>query len=232
MAALEAQELVCVRGERVVFAGLGFTLEAGGALLLTGANGSGKSSLLRVLAGLLRAADGQVLWNGVSIGADPEAHRRRLRYVGHQDPVKPVLTVRENLEFWAQLQGSGTGLVDDALERFGLAALSAEQGRLLSAGQRRRLNLARLIAGMPDPPAPLWLLDEPSAGLDAGSVATLEAVLEFHREAGGLVVLATHIELDLPGAVELDLESFAVPFAQSFAESFADRDRASDEAPA
>jgi heme exporter protein A len=209
MAALEARDLVCVRGERVVFAGLAFRLEAGGALMLTGANGSGKSSLLRLLAGLLRAADGELLWNDASIQADPEGHRRRLRYVGHSDPVKPVLSVRENLEFWARLQGAGTGLVQDALARFGLDALADLPARFLSAGQRRRLNLARLIAGMPDPPAPLWLLDEPTAGLDAASVATLEALLAFHREAGGLVAVATHVELDLPDAIELDLGSYA-----------------------
>ncbi|HUC62946.1 MAG TPA: heme ABC exporter ATP-binding protein CcmA [Alphaproteobacteria bacterium] len=207
MAALEARDLVCVRGERVVFAGLGFRLQSGEALTLVGANGSGKSSLLRLLAGLLRAADGELLWNDNAVAADIDGYRRRLRYVGHLDPVKPVLSVRENLEFWARLQGAGTGLVEDALARFGLDGLADVPGRLLSAGQRRRLNLARLIAGMPAP-APLWLLDEPTSGLDAASVATLEALLAFHREAGGLVVVATHTAIDLPGSAALDLGAF------------------------
>jgi heme exporter protein A len=197
--------LACERGERLVFAGLSFALAAGDALLVTGANGSGKSSLLRLAAGLLRPAAGALRWHGAAIAADPEAHRARICYVGHQDPVKPLLSLGENLCFWARLRGAPESAADAALERFGLAPLAALPARLLSAGQKRRLNLARLLLG----PAPLWLLDEPSLGLDRDAVAALEAALADQRAGGGIVLLATHLPLALPGAVGLDLAGFA-----------------------
>lgn len=206
MAALEARDLACIRGERTVFANLGFALELGEALLLTGPNGSGKSSLLRLLAGLLAPASGVVLWKGVSVRDDADAYRAHLSYVGHQDPVKSVLSVRENLAFWACLQGVGTEGVEPALEHFGLAGLADVPGRLLSAGQRRRLNLARLLAA----PRALWLLDEPTIALDKASISALEDAVAHHREGGGIVLLATHAELALPGAWELKLDEFAL----------------------
>src|SRR5208282_3205269 len=205
MALLEAQDLVCVRGERTVFAALSLALEPGEALVLSGPNGSGKSSLLRLLAGLLRPAAGRILWELSPIADDPQAHRGRLSYVGHQDPVKPVLSVRENLTFWTRLKGGADRAVSHALERFGLLALADVPGRMLSAGERRRLNLARLLSA----PAPLWLLDEPTVGLDKGSVAALEAVLAAHRAQGGLLLIATHLPLALAGASELGLARFA-----------------------
>jgi heme exporter protein A len=201
MALLEAQDLVCVRGERTVFAGLDLALEPGEAVLLSGPNGSGKSSLLRLLAGLLRPAAGRILWQQEPIGDDPAAHRARLAYVGHQDPVKPVLSVRENLAFWTRLKGGAASAVPAALEYLGLGNLAAVPGGMLSAGQRRRLNLARLIAA----PATLWLLDEPTVGLDHDSVAILETMLAAHQSAGGLLLLATHLPLALAGARELAL---------------------------
>lgn len=197
-ARLEVHDLACIRGDRAVFAGLGFTLAAGGALLLTGANGAGKSTLLRVLAGLLAPAEGCVAWEGADVAQAPAAHARRLRYVSHQDALKPALTVAENLGFFAALTG---GPVGPALEAMGLAALADLPARVLSAGQKRRLALARLALA----PAPLWLLDEPTTGLDAASVARLGALLERHRAAGGLVVAATHLPLPLPGAREMRL---------------------------
>ncbi|GGG19799.1 cytochrome c biogenesis ATP-binding export protein CcmA [Caldovatus sediminis] len=201
---LEARDLACVRGERgAVFAGLSFRVPAGGALLVTGPNGAGKSSLLRVLAGLLPAAAGAVLWQGADIAADRAAHARRLRYVGHHDALKPGLTVRENLGFYARLWGGEAG---PALEAVGLAPLADLPVRVLSAGQRRRLALARLALGLPgDGGAALWLLDEPSSGLDAASVARLAGLFERHRARGGLVVAATHLPLPLPQAAELRL---------------------------
>ena len=205
MALFEAQDLVCVRGERTVFAGLSLALEPGEALVLSGPNGSGKSSLLRLLAGLLRPAAGRILWQHSPIADDPQAHRGRLAYVGHQDPVKPVLSVRENLVFWTRLKGGADKAVSQALERFGLSALADVPGRMLSAGERRRLNLARLLSA----PASLWLLDEPTVGLDKGSVATLEAVLAAHRREGGLLLIATHLPLALAGASELGLAHYA-----------------------
>ena len=205
MTLFEGQDLACMRGERTVFAGLSFALGAGDALTLTGPNGSGKSSLLRLLAGLLRPARGRLLWRGDPVARDPDAHRARLCYVGHQDPVKPLLGVRENLAFWARLQGGTEDGVASALDRFGLMALATVPARLLSAGQRRRLNLARLLACA----APLWLLDEPTVALDKEASATLEAALAEQRARGGIVLLATHARIALPGAGLLALESFA-----------------------
>jgi heme exporter protein A len=197
-------DLSCIRAERLIFAGLDFAVAAQGALKLTGANGSGKSSLLRLMAGLLRPADGTLAWNGQDPRDEPDSFRAALRYLGHQDAVKPVLTVAENLDFWAGLQGV-RGAAADALDAFGLAPLAQVPGRFLSAGQRRRLALARLVAA----PGRLWLLDEPTVGLDRPSIAALEAVLARHRAAGGMVVLATHTDIALPDAVELGLERFA-----------------------
>ncbi len=198
VAVLEARDLACLRGERIVFAGLSFALPAGAALLLTGANGAGKSTLLRILSGLLRPADGAVYWRGQDIAADPAAHAARLRYLSHQDALKPALTVAENLAFFAALWG---GAVAPALDAVALASLAELPARVLSSGQKRRLALARLALA----PAALWLLDEPSTGLDAASVARLGPLLAAHRAAGGIVVAATHLPLPLPDARELRL---------------------------
>ncbi|MGK7863983.1 heme ABC exporter ATP-binding protein CcmA [Falsiroseomonas sp. E2-1-a4] len=195
---LEARDLACWRGDRAIFAGLSFTLEAGGALLLLGANGAGKSSLLRLLAGLIPAAEGELLWDGADALADRVGHAGRLRYLSHQDALKPSLTARENLEFYAKLWG---GDVAAALESVGLADLAELPARVLSSGQKRRLALARLALA----PAPLWLLDEPTVGLDAASVTRLGGLLATHRAAGGAVIAATHLPLPLPGARELAL---------------------------
>jgi heme exporter protein A len=195
---LEARDLACLRGDRVVFAGLSLALEAGSALLLSGANGAGKSTLLRILTSLLRPAEGVVLWRGTDIAADPAAHAARLRYLSHQDALKPALTVAENLAFFARLWGGDVAAALDALALGPLADLPA---RVLSSGQRRRLALARLALA----PAPLWLLDEPTTGLDAASVERLGPLLAAHRAAGGVVVAATHIPLPLPQARELRL---------------------------
>jgi heme exporter protein A len=195
---LEARELACWRGERAVFAGLSFTLPQGGALLLTGANGAGKSTLLRLLAGLLPAAEGELLWDGEDALADRVAHARRLRYLSHADALKPSLSVAENLRFYARLWG---GEVGPALEALGIAALADLPARVLSSGQKRRLALARLALQ----PAALWLLDEPTVGLDSASVERLGGLLAAHRAAGGAVISATHLPLPLPDAKELRL---------------------------
>jgi len=195
---LEVRELACIRGDRAVFAGLSFSVPAGGAMLLTGANGAGKSSLLRVLAGLLPAAEGEVLLEGTSARTDPVGHALRLRYISSLDALKPALTVAENLAFYAALWG---GDVTPALEALGLGALASLPGRVLSTGQRRRLALARLALA----PTRLWLLDEPSLGLDGASVARLGTLMARHRAAGGAILAATHLPLPLPDAVELKL---------------------------
>jgi len=195
---LEAQDLACRRGERAIFAGLSFRLAPGEALLLLGPNGSGKSSLLRLLAGLLAPAEGRLLWDGTDALADRAAHATRLRYLAHQEALKPSLTATENLDFFARLWG---GTPAAALARLDLSPLADLPVRLLSAGQRRRLALARLALA----PVPLWLLDEPTLGLDAAAVGRLGGLLASHRAAGGMVLAATHLQLPLPGARELQL---------------------------
>lgn len=194
----EAQELACWRAERPAFDCVSFAIGQGDALLLKGANGAGKSSLLRVLAGLLPRAAGRLLWDGADALADLPAHGARLRYLGHQDALKPSLSAAENLAFYARLHGGDVG---EALEALHLGALADLPARVLSSGQKRRLALARLALGQ----APLWLLDEPSVGLDAASVETLGPLFARHRAAGGMVIAATHLPLPLPDARELRL---------------------------
>jgi heme exporter protein A len=196
--------LACRRGERLIFRRLGFALEAGAALVLSGPNGSGKSSLLRLMAGLLPPFAGTLSWAGEAIAQDPAAHRARLHLIGHQDAVKPVLTVLEMVNFWAGLRGIDDGAAAAAVERLGLAPLADAPCRLLSAGQKKRLSLARLLASK----APLWLLDEPTTGLDAAATRNFEAILAEHREAGGIVVATTHIPLALADAQSLSLADF------------------------
>lgn len=207
LAMLRGEALACRRGGRLIFHHLSLALRPGDALLLLGPNGSGKSSLLRLLAGLLRPDSGALEWNGASLAQDREAHAGRLHYVGHHDAVKPVLSVAENLLFWARLHdpAAGRAQIDAALDALSLTALAELPVQILSAGQRRRLALARLLAA----PAPLWLLDEPSVGLDAASVGKFEAMIARHRAGGGIIVLSTHIPLDLPGATQLQLDQFA-----------------------
>jgi heme exporter protein A len=195
---LTAENLAVLRGERAVFAGLSFTLAPGEAMLLVGANGAGKSTLLRLLAGLLAPAEGRLLWDGADALADRAAHAARLRYLSHQDALKPALTARENLAFFARLWG---GDAESALDALALAPLAELPARVLSSGQKRRLALARLALA----PAALWLLDEPTVGLDAASVERLGLLLARHRAAGGMVLAATHLPLPLPGARELRL---------------------------
>jgi heme exporter protein A len=195
-------ELACRRGERLVFAGLSFALAPGDALLLTGPNGSGKSSLLRLMAGLGRPEAGVLAWDGAAVAEDPAAHRARLHFIGHQEAVKPVLSVAETLAFWSGMRGGGD--VAAALARFRLSVLADWPCRVLSAGQRRRLALARLVAS----PAPLWLLDEPTTGLDSDAVADLLEAITAHRTTGGRVALSTHTALPLPAAATLALGDF------------------------
>jgi heme exporter protein A len=186
--------VTCVRGARLVFRGLDFELKNGDALVLAGPNGSGKSSLLRLMAGLSSPASGRLLWDQEEIAEDLQAHASRSHYVGHATATKPALSASEDLAFWSAFR-----LSDDqdaqcaALARFGLTARAGFPVRFLSSGQRRRLALARLIAV----PAPLWLLDEPTVGLDFEGQYALESVIAEHRAKGGIVVIASHTPIDL-----------------------------------
>jgi heme exporter protein A len=217
-AELVAEGLACRRGERLVFAGLDCRVAAGGALLLTGSNGSGKSSLLRLFATLLSPAAGRLLWGGVPLREAPN-YRAALHYVGHLDATKPALTPRETLGFWTALRstsadGGGAAAIDRALAAFGLAAVADWPCRWLSAGQRRRLALARLIAA----PAPVWLLDEPTAALDSDGEARLATAIGEHRRAGGRVVVATHQPIALGAAAVIVLDEFAASPDQALAQ--------------
>jgi heme exporter protein A len=201
---LTAENLACRRGGRLVFAGLSCKLPPGGILLLTGTNGSGKSSLLRLLATLIPPAAGRLLWCGAPI-ADMPQYRASLHYVGHLDAIKPALSLREMLQFWGALNGVAMPAVAAALETFGLGAVADWPCRWLSAGQRRRLALARLVAV----PAPIWLLDEPTAALDSDGEECLLAAIAAHCEAGGRAAIATHQPLALADADSIVLDDFA-----------------------
>ena len=197
-ALLRAEGLVVFRGERLVLDDVTLCCGAGGAVLLTGPNGAGKSTLLRTLAGLRAPDAGRLLWNDVPVAEDGLAHARRTAYLGHQDALKPGLTLGENLRL-ACITGGGE--LDDALRALALGTLRELPARLLSAGQKRRAALARVLLLR----ATLWLLDEPSLGLDRGAVALLGALLARHRAAGGMVIATTHVPLPLPDATELAL---------------------------
>ncbi len=209
------RKLVCYRGERRVLNEVDFAVARGGALLLTGANGSGKSSLLRAMAGLLRPTAGTITWNDQDIADDLEAHRARVAYVGHLDALKPVLSVRENVSFWAQLAGkTDSSAVESALAGFHIGHLADLPTRILSQGQRRRANLARLLAA----PTPLWLLDEPTVGLDTAAISALDTAIGAHRGKGGIVIAASHIVEPSPDVDRLELTAKRPAPASSVAE--------------
>jgi heme exporter protein A len=195
---LLGSKLTCVRGGREVFAGLDFELAAGAALLVTGRNGAGKSSLLRMIAGLVRIADGRL----DLVGGDAEQSiAEQAHYLGHQDALKPSLSVAENLRFWARYLGAIDAPNEAALVAVGLDELAALPAAYLSAGQRRRLSIARLVAVK----RPIWLLDEPTSALDDVSQKRLAELMRVHLAGGGLIIAATHGSIGLAGASELRL---------------------------
>lgn len=195
---LSVADLTCRRGGRKLFSGLSFSLPAGEALVVTGRNGSGKSSLLRLIAGLLRADGGRISLQGVNTEASigEQAH-----YLGHQDALKPSLTVEENLRFWSAYLGPTENPSEHALERLGIGELADLPAAYLSAGQRRRLSLARLITVH----RPLWLLDEPASPLDAEGQVRLADLMHLHLTRGGLILAAAHGSIGLAAAQELKL---------------------------
>ncbi|PWJ18015.1 heme ABC exporter ATP-binding protein CcmA [Jannaschia seohaensis] len=190
----EAQSLTCRRGEAIVLRDVSFRVRAGEALILRGPNGSGKTTLLRTLAGLTPAVAGKVT-------APTEA----MAYGAHADGLKAQLTVAENLAFWAAAFGTGPAAAARAEAAFDLAPLRNRRAADLSAGQKRRAALARLV--LTD--RPIWLLDEPTVSLDAENTARFAAAVQAHLASGGAALIATHIDLGLPETRLLDISTFA-----------------------
>jgi heme exporter protein A len=186
---LEADGLACIRGDRLLWRGISMRLTPGDAVMLTGANGIGKSSLIRILAGLLPPAAGRVV------------RHVRTALVDERHALDAHLPLARGLGQWAAIDGTGTAGVHAAMDRLGIAHLADVPPRYFSTGQKKRAALARLIAS----DAPLWLLDEPANGLDRDGVALIEALIAAHRAAGGAVVCASHLPLTLGEAQMIDM---------------------------
>ena len=193
-----AQNITCIRGGRLVLEDVSFTLERGVANVLTGPNGAGKSTLLRVVAGLVDHQSGALTWRdegGAVLNEDERPYSSLFHYIGHQDGVKPSLSVEENLSFWADLYGARDDL-GEALQTLGLGGLGDVPGAFLSAGQKKRLCLAKLLLGK----RALWILDEPSVSLDVDGVALVAGLMKKHCEAGGMLLVTTHVDIGLGDA--------------------------------
>lgn len=192
---LEVNNLECVRGDRSLFRDINFSLEAGGMMQVHGANGSGKTSLLRLLCGLAAPAQGQIRWCGTDIHSLNQEYHRAMTYVGHLSAVKDDLTAIENVRISSALASVeiDRGKALEVLQRMGLDGHEWLPAKLLSQGQRRRVALARLlICG-----TALWILDEPLTALDSTAVKMVESLLAEHLEQGGMVVITTHLEINI-----------------------------------
>ena len=200
---LSALGLSCVRGERRLFAGIDLAVEPGHWLHVRGENGSGKTSLLRMLAGLAAPAAGEICWNGEPIKRAGEDYRRELLYLGHHAAVKEDLTALENLELSAAVDGDELDETQamKALALFGLKGREDLPVRFLSAGQKRRVLLARLLTRR----ARLWILDEPFTALDVKAVDFLGTLVQQHVADGGMAVVTSHQAMPMPGAKVLEL---------------------------
>ena len=199
ISSLTAENIACARGDRVLFEGLSFRLARGAALAVEGANGAGKTSLLRLIAGFLTPRAGRlVLTSDDGESDDGEERGKQIGWLGHQDGLKPQLTVREQLQFFAALYGARP-YCDSALAQVGLSRQKDFPCRFLSAGQRRRLGVARLMVSA----RPLWLLDEPFAALDSEGQAMIADAMARHCAGGGMVIAATHDPLPLGQAIRL-----------------------------
>jgi heme exporter protein A len=193
---LVAEGLAGERGGEAVFSGIDFIVGDGEALIVTGPNGSGKSTLLRIVAGLLPAAAGSVRLEGGSEAPDPGA---ACHYLGHENGLKPALTVAENLGFWRDFSGAPALDIAEALESVGLETVAHLPYGYLSTGQRGRIAIARLLVSH----RPLWLLDEPTAALDRRSEERFSGLMAGHLGKGGMIVAATHVALGIDGAKRL-----------------------------
>jgi len=204
---LAAERLSCVRGGRDLFANLSFTVPSGTLLRVSGANGAGKTSLLRILCGLLLPSGGEVIWRNVPVGQQRETYWRELRYIGHLAGIKDEFTAAENLIFAAALSGVEVtpSIARDALDRLGLARFAHLPVRMLSQGQRRRVALARLA--LPDAAAALWVLDEPLAALDTDAADRVLSLVDTRLAAGAVVVMTSH----QPFTVTAELRSISIP---------------------
>jgi heme exporter protein A len=193
---LEARDLECLRGERRLFAGLSFSLEAGELLQVRGPNGSGKTSLLRMLCGLVPPAGGEIRWRGSTLKEVAEDFYREVAYLGHLPALKDELTAEENLRIASGLEGIEIDRHETwaALKRMGLGGRELLPAKVLSAGQRRRVALAKLLVCG----AALWVLDEPLTALDKSAVALVQSLIAEHLAKGGVAVITTHHDLDLP----------------------------------
>lgn len=192
---LEVKNLFCERDERVLFAGLSFSIHSGELLQIEGQNGSGKTTLLRILCGLMEAFEGDIFWEGESVAEVQEEFYQALLYVGHLSGVKVALTAEENLAWMRRLDPFLNRMsIAEALDKVGLYGYEDIPCYALSAGQQRRVGLARLYLSS----APLWILDEPFTALDKKGVAEKEVLLARHVQAGGCVILTTHHNLSIP----------------------------------
>jgi heme exporter protein A len=200
---LKAERLHLWRGERHVLAGIDAEVGAGEMLQVTGANGAGKTSLLRTLCGLMHLEDGRVLWEGRSVFEDLAAYHSQLVYLGHEPPLKADLTARENLRYWVGIRRAMNDRdITAALERVGALSWGEQPARTLSAGQRRRVALAAVILFA----APLWLLDEPATNLDADGQRLVAGLIDAQLASGGVVIVAVHQDLPVKNTAPRRLE--------------------------
>ena len=190
----EAKNLGCSRNDRTLFSGLNLSVEPGQVLLLEGENGSGKTTLLRILCGYRQQDQGQLLWNGKAI-TEIADYFQYISYVGHKNGIKDELTVEENLEMMASMMSVSAPKIKDVLKQIGLFKYSDVITRQLSAGQKRKLALARLLMTS----RPFWMLDEPFTSLDKSSVRYFESVIREHIQRNGMLILTSHHEVDLAG---------------------------------
>ncbi|KAF5198910.1 Abc transporter i family member [Thalictrum thalictroides] len=192
----------CMRNAQTILRNINVSVHDGSALVLTGANGAGKSTFLRMLAGFSRPSAGEILWNGHDITESGvfQQYKLQLNWLSLKDAIKDKITVLDNVQWFELLEGK-TGKAKEAIELMGLGRLMNEKARMLSMGQRKRLQLARVLAI----DRPIWLLDEPSVALDSEGVKLLEYIISEHRKKGGIVFVATHLPIEIEDAMILRL---------------------------